>query len=112
MNLTIDLFFKDAYIHFGNEGRRVIGFATKTFKASSATKFSMDEQNYPTTELCFLGMVAIMDPPRETTAGAIADCKSAGIKVFMVTGDHPSTAAAIAREIGLIGDVMLVSFRF
>uniref|UniRef100_A0A914XAW3 Cation-transporting P-type ATPase N-terminal domain-containing protein n=1 Tax=Plectus sambesii TaxID=2011161 RepID=A0A914XAW3_9BILA len=96
--------FLDTYMHFGNEGRRVIGFATKTFKAPADIQFSMDEGNYPKSELCFLGMTAIMDPPRDTTAGAIAECKSAGIKVFMVTGDHPSTAAAIAREIGLIGD--------
>uniref|UniRef100_A0A914WVQ3 Cation-transporting P-type ATPase N-terminal domain-containing protein n=1 Tax=Plectus sambesii TaxID=2011161 RepID=A0A914WVQ3_9BILA len=96
--------FLDAYMHFGNEGRRVIGFATKTFKAPADIQFSMEEGNYPKSELCFLGMTAIMDPPRDTTAAAIAECKSAGIKVFMVTGDHPSTAAAIAREIGLIGD--------
>ncbi len=64
----------------------------------------MQEGNYPQAGLCFVGMVAIMDPPRETTAGAIANCRSAGIKVFMVTGDHPSTAAAIAREIGLFDD--------
>uniref|UniRef100_A0A914WL00 Cation-transporting P-type ATPase N-terminal domain-containing protein n=1 Tax=Plectus sambesii TaxID=2011161 RepID=A0A914WL00_9BILA len=96
--------FLDTYTHFGSEGRRVIGFAAKTFKAPADVQFSLEKGNYPKSELCFLGMTAIMDPPRETTAAAIAECKSAGIKVFMVTGDHPSTAAAIAREIGLIGD--------
>lgn len=52
----------------------------------------------------FLGMSAIMDPPKDDTARAISQCKQAGIKVFMVTGDHPSTAQAIARQIGLIGE--------
>uniref|UniRef100_A0A914V3R2 Cation-transporting P-type ATPase N-terminal domain-containing protein n=1 Tax=Plectus sambesii TaxID=2011161 RepID=A0A914V3R2_9BILA len=95
--------FQDAYLHFGNEGRRVIGFVMKQFKAPADTRFTIDEGNYPQTDLTFLGMAAIMDPPRDDTAKAISECKGAGIKVFMVTGDHPTTAAAIARQIGLIG---------
>lgn len=89
--------------HFGSEGRRVIGFAYKKFKAPADISFSVEEENFPTKDLCFLGMVAIMDPPRDDAAKAIKSCKAAGIKVFMVTGDHPTTAAAIARQIGLIG---------
>ncbi|ETN16845.1 hypothetical protein PPTG_05944 [Phytophthora nicotianae INRA-310] len=49
-------------------------------------------------------MLAIMDPPRDDVPDAIAKCKDAGIKVFMVTGDHPLTARAIATEIGLLDD--------
>jgi sodium/potassium-transporting ATPase subunit alpha len=75
----------------------------KRFVAPFDIRFTVEDENYPTTDLVFLGLSAIMDPPRDTTAGAIAECKSAGIKVFMVTGDHPTTAAAIARQIGLIG---------
>jgi P-type E1-E2 ATPase len=52
----------------------------------------------------FIGLVGIIDPPREDVPGAISICKSAGIKVFMVTGDHPDTAEAIARQIGIIED--------
>jgi len=74
-----------------------------TFRAPASTVFTVDSGNYPIDSLSFVGIAAIMDPPRPDTAKAIADCKSAGIKVFMVTGDHPSTAAAIARQIGLIG---------
>jgi sodium/potassium-transporting ATPase subunit alpha len=75
-----------------------------TFRAPANVTFTADSGNYPIDALTFIGIAAIMDPPRPDTAQAIAQCKSAGIKVFMVTGDHPSTAAAIARQIGLIGE--------
>ena len=77
----------------------------KQFTAPFETKFTDDnDDNYPMKELTFLGLSAIMDPPRDDTANAIRECKQAGIKVFMVTGDHESTATAIARQIGLIAD--------
>ena len=60
-------------------------------------------------DLTLLGLVALEDPPREGAAQAIVACRRAGIRVAMVTGDHPATALAIAREIGLvIGDDELV----
>jgi calcium-translocating P-type ATPase len=52
--------------------------------------------------LTFAGLVGLEDPPRPEVAGAVARCGSAGIRVVMVTGDHPHTALAIAREIGLV----------
>lgn len=112
--------------HFGNEGKRVIAFAQKKFYASAKAKFckkrtnSTDEfkselnlgtdnknskfveESYPDKDLVFFGMVAMMDPPRNDTAAAIQQCKDAGIKVFMITGDHPTAASAIALQIGLI----------
>jgi magnesium-transporting ATPase (P-type) len=54
------------------------------------------------SELIFVGLVGIKDPPRPGVAEAVATCHKAGITVRMVTGDHPSTSAAIARQIGLI----------
>jgi calcium-translocating P-type ATPase len=55
-------------------------------------------------DLELLGLVALEDPPRESAAAAIAACRRAGIRVAMITGDHPATAAAIAREVGLMID--------
>ncbi|GMF25647.1 unnamed protein product [Phytophthora fragariaefolia] len=95
--------FSQAYELFGRKGRRVLALATRRFDSPDTT-FSAEEGNFPAENLCFVGMVAIMDPPREDVPDAIAKCKDAGIKVFMVTGDHPLTARAIATEIGLLDD--------
>ncbi|KAH7729130.1 Protein CATP-1 a [Aphelenchoides avenae] len=64
----------------------------------------LEEENFPLQDLTFLGVCAIMDPPRDETRGAIEQCKTAGIKVFMVTGDHHLTATAIGKQIGLIDE--------
>ncbi|WPR75955.1 HAD-IC family P-type ATPase [Algoriphagus sp. NG3] len=53
-------------------------------------------------ELCWVGMVGIVDPPREGVKESIAECKTAGIRVMMVTGDHKKTAAAIAKDVGIL----------
>jgi Ca2+-transporting ATPase len=49
----------------------------------------------------FLGLVAFMDPPRSDVPAALAECRAAGVRVIMMTGDHPATASAIARQVGL-----------
>ena len=59
-----------------------------------------------TQKFTFLGLAGLMDPPRSEAKAAIALCVEAGIQVKMITGDHKATAAAIARELGLHGDVI------
>ena len=82
---------------FTSEGCRVLAFASRPARD--------DEMNLTPPEisgdLVFLGLVGLMDPPREKVKLAIADCQNAGITVKMITGDHAGTAAAIGSDIGL-----------
>ncbi|MDH5631716.1 MAG: HAD-IC family P-type ATPase [Gammaproteobacteria bacterium] len=62
--------------------------------------------------MCFLGLVGMIDPPRPEARQAIAQCHSAGIRVVMVTGDHPGTAEAIARQLGMTeGEAKVITGR-
>jgi len=58
--------------------------------------------NFPTEGLSHAGLFAMMDPPKNGVAEAVKSCKEAGIRVIMITGDHPGTAEAIARKVGII----------
>lgn len=77
---------------FSNKGLRVLAFG-----AGKAQNGQMREEN-----LCFLGLMAMSDPPREESKESVALCTQAGILTVMITGDHPATAAAIAEEIGIL----------
>jgi sodium/potassium-transporting ATPase subunit alpha len=79
---------------------RVLAFATRTIEAGVARHLSPETVE---RDLTFLGLVALMDPPHREVPEAIARCRQARIRVVMVTGDHPLTALAIARMIGLVG---------
>ena len=63
---------------------------------------SPDNFNFPMEDFVFVGLLSLMDPPKETVPFAVKKCKSAGIKVIMVTGDQPPTAAAIAKQVNII----------
>jgi sodium/potassium-transporting ATPase subunit alpha len=96
--------FMEACENFASQGRRVLALCSKSFQAAADIEFGSenDTYNFPTTDLNFIGLVAIMDPPRDNVPDAVQKCLSAGVKVFMVTGDHPFTARAIAKDIGLL----------
>lgn len=80
------------------EGLRVLFFAYKIFDQKPAQLKQEDEKG-----LDFLGMTAMIDPPRDEVIDAIKQCKTAGIKTVMITGDQPLTATAIAERLGMIG---------
>merc|ERR1719363_9361 len=63
---------------------------------------SAKDSNWPMTGFRFLGFYAMIDPPRPGVPDAVLKCQSAGIKVVMVTGDHPVTAKAIAEKVNII----------
>ncbi len=78
-------------------GQRVLAFASKPARSPESLELADVENG----ELTLLGLVGLIDPPRPEAVQAIAECKAAGIDVKMITGDHASTGAAIARELGL-----------
>lgn len=80
---------------FSENGLRVLAFAYRELGEVVALS-SESEDNY-----VFLGLIAMIDPPREESKAAVEDAKKAGIRTIMITGDHKVTATAIAREIGI-----------
>ncbi|KAF7490924.1 Sodium/potassium-transporting ATPase subunit alpha [Sarcoptes scabiei] len=99
--------FNAAYMQLGGLGERVIGFCDYPLpidKYPPGYPFDPDEENFPLDNLRFLGLVSMIDPPRAAVPDAVAKCRSAGIKVIMVTGDHPITAKAIAKAVGIISE--------
>lgn len=82
-----------------HQGYRLLGFA---MKAVPADVQSLDDEDL--AEMTFLGFQAMSDPSRPEVIEAIRECREAGIKVKMITGDHVVTARAIARDIGLVGE--------
>ena len=76
---------------------RVLGLAYRDHSATQGTE-------YDETDLIFAGLVGMIDPPREEAKDAVRRCRAAGIRPVMITGDHPETALAIARELHIAGD--------
>ena len=99
--------FNNAYMELGGLGERVLGFCDLIMddeKYPINYPFDSDEQNFPLKNLRFLGLMSLIDPPRAAVPDAVTKCRSAGIKVIMVTGDHPITAKAIAKSVGIISE--------
>jgi Ca2+-transporting ATPase len=85
--------WKNKNEELANKGQRLLAFACR--------KLENAEDKDPINDLTFLGLVGFIDPPRKNVKESIQNCTNAGIKVVMVTGDHPGTATAIAKEVGL-----------
>ena len=76
------------------KGLRVIGLSMKLGESDEASPLE--------SELCFVGLIGLIDPPRASVKDSVEKCKTAGIKVFMITGDHLLTASAIATSLGIM----------
>lgn len=98
------IMFNAAYNDLGGLGERVLGFCDIYVSAPNDTVFSVSSGYVPLTGLRFIGLISLIDPPRPNVPVAVAKCRSAGIRVVMVTGDHPTTAKAIARSIGILSE--------
>ncbi|KAE9548777.1 hypothetical protein FO519_008015 [Halicephalobus sp. NKZ332] len=99
--------FNDAYLELGGMGERVLGFCDYRLDAQKYPRgfeFDTENANFPLEGLRFVGLMSMIDPPRAAVPDAVAKCRSAGIKVVMVTGDHPITAKAIAKSVGIISE--------
>jgi len=107
--------YDEAYEDFGGKGQRVLAFAMRKMPRSIEEEENENPRfkdvlkeavvgkgDHPAKDFTFCGLVTLIDPPRLEVPGAVQDCQTAGVRVVMVTGDHPLTAASIARSIGLI----------
>jgi magnesium-transporting ATPase (P-type) len=88
---------EDTALAMAGDGHRVLALAEGRVTLAQGAPLTRDHLN----ALTFLGLVGMLDPPRAEAAHAIAACRKAGIEVSMVTGDHPVTAFAIARQLGM-----------
>jgi Ca2+-transporting ATPase len=86
--------------NLANEGYRVLAFAMRELAGQPA---ETDAQSLE-RDLTFIGLAALIDPPRPEAHQAVSDCRSAGITPVMITGDHPGTAMAIARRLGIMSN--------
>lgn len=96
---------KANFIKMANMGERVIGYCDLSLPVEDypiGFKFDTQARNFPVEDLIFIGAISMIDPPRQHIEKYIGLCRTAGIKVIMVTGDHPVTALAISRKCGTI----------
>ncbi|CAG2110210.1 unnamed protein product, partial [Medioppia subpectinata] len=101
------IYFKQILDELGSFGERVIAFCDQYLPYTEYPvhySFNSGLKNYPTNGLRFVGLISLLNPPRASVPEAVHKCKSAGIKIVMVTGDHAITAKAIASAVGIISD--------
>jgi len=91
---------KRAYEKMAGEGQRVLAFVRQIIPARDPSEYT--QENFVQTGYQFVGMTGLTDPPKPGVPEAILELHEAGVRVFMVTGDHPFTAEAIGRQVNLI----------
>ncbi|KAH6665831.1 hypothetical protein B0J14DRAFT_492032 [Halenospora varia] len=97
--------YDETYENMASRGHRVLGFAELLLPGDQFPEdftFDKKSKNYPLGNFVFVGLASLQDPPKHGVREAIGRCRAAGIKVIMVTGDHPLTAEAIGRKINLM----------
>ncbi|CAG8703075.1 9822_t:CDS:1, partial [Funneliformis caledonium] len=97
--------YDEIYEFMASKGHRVLAFAQLLLPADpyhEGFEFKKEKKNYPIGDYCFVGLASLEDPPKHGVREAIGRCRTAGIRVMMVTGDHPLTAEAIGRKINLM----------
>ncbi|KAK3936342.1 hypothetical protein QBC46DRAFT_31715 [Diplogelasinospora grovesii] len=97
--------YDETYEHMASRGHRVLGFAELLLPGDKYPEdfvFDKKAKNYPEGDFVFVGLASLQDPPKHGVREAIGRCRAAGVKVIMVTGDHPLTAEAIGRKINLM----------
>ncbi|KAJ9591140.1 hypothetical protein L9F63_002326 [Diploptera punctata] len=107
INQSITNDILDSCLQLAMFGERVIAFCDKVLPSNQFPqdfKFNSDNLNYPIKHMRFVGLVSLIDPPRATVGPAVSTCRAAGIRIIMITGDHPATAKAIARDVGIISE--------
>lgn len=90
---------KKTYDHWSNEAVRVLAIAQKEIKNDIPDDINPEDYEF---DLNFIGLIGMIDPPRDEVKLSIKECIAAGIKPVMITGDHLNTAKAIAKELGII----------
>lgn len=100
--VPLDEHMRQEFLHRNNEmasqALRVLAVAYRPLAAQENNQAETDGEQ----DLVFCGLLGMIDPPRPEVPAAIEKCRRAGVKVVMITGDHPNTARAIARELGLM----------
>jgi P-type Na+/K+ transporter len=94
------------------QGLRVLALASREWNPQNGRRASRPEpppREDVERKMTFHGLIGLYDPPRPESADAVKSCHRAGISVHMLTGDHPSTAQAIARQVGIVPDMSTVS---
>eukprot|EP00835_Amoeboradix_gromovi_P006208 NODE_689_length_5162_cov_0.365001.p1 type:complete len:1110 gc:universal NODE_689_length_5162_cov_0.365001:1547-4876(+) len=95
--------FNSAYKTMASQGQRVLAMAYMLISSSDAVFDDARVDSLVNEKLMtFIGLISLIDPPKDRVSKAIGSCQTAGITVIMVTGDHPLTAEAIARQVGLL----------